>query len=81
MLGGDALDENLRRDALALGAQHGRRAVRVAGADVQAAVAALTLEPHPDVGLDVAEHVAQVQGVVRVRQGARNEDGALDAQD
>ena len=54
VLGGDALDENVGRDAFLLGAQHRRRAVRVARADVQAAVAAQALETHPDVGLDVA---------------------------
>jgi hypothetical protein len=80
MLGLDAFDQSLRCDTFSLRAQHGRRAVSIAGADVKAAMAAQPLETDPDVGLDVTEHVAQVQRIVRVRQGARNEDGALEGQ-
>ena len=80
VLGRHALDEHVGRGAFLLGAQHRRRAVRVARANVQAAVTAKALEAHPDVRLNVLDDVSQVQRAVRVRQGARNEDGALGGQ-
>jgi hypothetical protein len=52
------------------GADHDRRAVRVVGADVDAAVPAQLLEPHPDVGLDVLDQVADVDVPVGVGQRA-----------
>ena len=64
----DARDQLLGRDALRLGLEHDRRAVRVARADVQAVVPAHALEAHPDVGLDVLDDVAEVQRAVGVRQ-------------
>ncbi len=48
----------------------------IAGADVQAVVAAQALEPHPDVGLHVLDDVPEVGRAVGVRQGARDEQGA-----
>ncbi len=66
--------EFLRRDAGLARAEHDRRAVRVAGAHVDAVVAAQLLEAHPDVGLDVLDQVAHVDGPVGVRQRARDED-------
>jgi hypothetical protein len=71
-----AFDQRLRRDAFLLGAQHDRRAVRVVGADVPALVAAHLLEAHPDVGLDVFDQVAEVDGAVGVGQGGGDEDFA-----
>jgi hypothetical protein len=59
--GGDLGDELLRRDALLLGGDHDRRAVRVVGADEVHLVAAHALEAHPDVGLDVLHDVADVE--------------------
>jgi hypothetical protein len=53
---------------------HDRRAVRVAGADVSAIVAAELLEAYPDVRLDVFDEMPHVNGAVGIRQGARNED-------
>ncbi len=69
----DARDQRLRRDAFLLGAQHDRRAVRVVGADVPALVAAHLLEAHPDVGLDVFDQVAEVDGAVGIGQGGGDE--------
>ena len=57
-----------RRDALALGLQHDRRAVRVVGAHEVDLVPLHPLEAHPDVGLDVLHDVADVERSVRVRQ-------------
>ena len=49
----------------------------IVGADVVAFVAAQTLETHPDVGLDVFDHVAEVNGAVGIRQGAGYEYAAF----
>ncbi len=65
-----ALDQRFRRDAFFLRAQHDRGAVRVVCADVMAFVATKLLKPHPDVGLDGFEYVAQMQGAIGVVQGA-----------
>src|SRR5690606_7423997 len=80
VLGGDGLDELLGAHARALGAQHRRGAVRVARADVDAVLAAQALEARPDVGLDVLDHVADVQRVAGVGQRAGDENLALRAQ-
>ncbi|MOA03297.1 hypothetical protein D3C78_1227960 [compost metagenome] len=74
VLGLHAGDQRLRGDAFLLGAQHDRRAVGVVGADVDALVAAQLLEAHPHVGLDVLEHVTQVDRAVGVGQGAGDEN-------
>ena len=67
-------DQLFRGDAFLLGAQHDRRAVGVVGADVGGLIAAQFLEAHPHVGLDIFEHVAQVNGAIGVGQGAGNEN-------
>ena len=74
--GRDLRDQLLRRDAVGVGLQHDRRAVRVVGADEDHFVAAHPLEPHPDVGLDVLHDVADVEQAVRVRQRRRDEQPA-----
>jgi hypothetical protein len=76
MLAMHAVDQLFRRDAFLLGAQHDRRAVRVVGADVPAFVAGHLLEAHPDVGLDVFDQMAEVDGAVGVGQGGGDEDFA-----
>ena len=53
-------DERLFAHAGLPGANHDRRAVRVVGTDVDAAVADELLESHPDIGLDVLDQVADV---------------------
>ena len=68
MLAMHAGDQLFRRDAFLLGAQHDRRAVRVVGTDVPALVAGHFLEAHPDIGLDVFDQVAEVNGAVGVGQ-------------
>ena len=67
-------DQGFGRDALLVGAQHDRGAVGVVGADIPAFVAAHLLEAHPDVGLDVLDEVAEVDGAVSVGQGTGDED-------
>ena len=56
--------------------QHDRRAVGVVGADEAHRVAGHAPRAHPDVGLDVADQVAQVQRAVGVGQGAGDGDVA-----
>ena len=64
------------RDALFFGGEHDGRAVRVVGAAVVAFVAAQFLEAHPNVGLDVFDHVAEVDAAVGIGQRGGNEDFA-----
>ncbi len=56
------------------GANHDRRAVRVVGTDIDAAIAAQLLETHPDVGLDVLDQVPDVDRAVGVGQGTGDQD-------
>ena len=59
------------------GADHDRRAVRVVGADVNAAMPAQLLEPDPDVGLDVLDQMADVDMAIGVGQGGGHENAAI----
>ncbi|SSK54793.1 Uncharacterised protein [Klebsiella pneumoniae] len=61
----------LRCDTELLRFEHDRRAVGVVGADEVDLVAAHSLVTDPDISLDVLQHVAEVDGAVGVRQGAR----------
>ena len=74
MLAADARDQLFRSDAFFLGAQHDGGAVGVIGAHVIALVPLHFLKAHPDVGLDVFHHVAEVDGAVGVGQGAGDQD-------
>ena len=56
------------------GAHRDGGAVRVVGADVGDLAPAHALEAHPDVGLDVLEHVAEVNRAVRVGQRRSDEE-------
>ena len=56
----DVGDKLFWRDAFFLGTQHDCRAVGVICADVSALVAAMLLEAHPHIGLDVLKHMAKV---------------------
>lgn len=67
-------DQLFRGDAFFFRAQHDGRAVCVVGADIDALVAAVLLEAHPHVGLDVLEHVAKVDGTIGIGQGAGDEN-------
>ena len=70
-------DQRFGGDARCVGSQHGRRTVRVARADIDAAVTAHALEPCPDVGLGVFHQVPQVQRPAGIGQGAGHQDIAL----
>ncbi len=77
VLGPDALDQLARGDAFLFRAQHDGRAVRVVGAHVIDFVPAHALEAHPDVGLDVLDHVADVDRSVGIGQGGCDEDATF----
>jgi len=66
-----------RGNAFAIRPEHDRRAVRVVGANVIAEVAALFLETHPNVGLNVFNQVTEMNGAVGVRQCAGDEDFSI----
>lgn len=67
-------DQLFRGDAFLFRAQHDRRTVGVVGADIDALIAAMLLEAHPHIGLDVFQHVAKVNRTVGVGQSAGDED-------
>src|SRR5438034_1066620 len=73
---GDLGDEGLRGFPRLFRRQHDGRAVRVVGAHEMHLVALHALEPHPDVGLDVLHHVADVERRVRVGQRGGDEEPA-----
>ncbi len=60
--------------AFLAGTDHDRGAVSIVGTDVNAAVAAQLLEPHPDIGLDILHQVPDMDVPVGIRQRGRNED-------
>lgn len=70
----DVGDQLFRGDAFFFRAQHDRRTVGVVGADINALVAAVLLEAHPHVGLDVFQHVAKMDRTIGIGQGAGDED-------
>ncbi|MNI54098.1 hypothetical protein D3C73_1089760 [compost metagenome] len=71
----DVGDEGFRGDPCLLRSQHDRRAVGVVGAHEPGLAAAHSTRTHPDVSLDVADQVAQVQRAVGVGQGGGDERG------
>src|SRR5437764_1779823 len=73
---GDLGDEELGGFPRAFGCQHDGRTVRVVGAHEMHLVPLHALEPHPDVGLDVLHHVADVERRVRVGQRGGDEEPA-----
>jgi len=70
MFGMHAGDQLLRRDAFLFRAQHDGRAVRVVGADIPAFAAEHFLQAHPDIGLHVADQMAEMDRAIGVGQGA-----------
>ena len=74
--GGDAGDEGLRRLPGLLGRDHDRRAVGIVGTDEMHLMALHALKAHPDVGLDVLHHVADVERRVGVGQRGGDEEFA-----
>ncbi|EKE16788.1 MAG: hypothetical protein ACD_10C00798G0002 [uncultured bacterium] len=69
MLAMHALDQGFRRNAFFFRPQHDRRAVRVVGANVPAFVAGHFLIAYPDIGLNIFNQMAKVNGAIGVRQG------------
>lgn len=67
-------NQRLGRQPFFFRPQHDRCAVGVVGADVMHGVAPHALEAHPDVGLDVAHEVAEVDVAVGIGQGAGDEN-------
>ena len=65
----DPGDEGFRAHPGFLGRQHDRRAMGVVRTDKMHRVAFHPPCPHPDVGLDVTDQMAQVQRAVGVREG------------
>ena len=70
----DRLDELLGAQPGFLRGQHDRRAMGVVGADEMHGMPAHALGAHPDVGLDVADQMADVQGPVGIGQGIGDKD-------
>ena len=64
------------RRALGPRPDHDRGAVRVVGAEIDAALPAEFLKPDEDIGLDVLDQVPEVDVTVGVGQGRRDEDAA-----
>jgi hypothetical protein len=81
MFDAHAVDELFRRDAGLLGAEHDRGAMRVVGANVMHRMALHALETHPDVGLDVAEHVPEMDRAIGEGQCVGDENVALGHRD
>ncbi|MCY1375169.1 hypothetical protein D9M69_625620 [compost metagenome] len=71
---GDLGHEGLRRHPGLVGRDGDGRAVRVVGAHEVDVGAIHSLVPHPDVGLDVFHHVADVELAVGIRQGGGDEE-------
>ena len=69
-------DQGFRRDPFLLSPQHDGCAVGIIGADIMAFMPAHLLEPHPDVGLNIFDEMAEVNGTVGVGEGAGNENFA-----
>lgn len=76
MFGAYPCNQLLRADAFGLGTQHDWRAVGVVGAHVVHLVALHFLKANPDVGLNVFDQVAQVNGAVGIGQGGGNKNSA-----
>ena len=70
----DAVYELFGGDPLVFCANHYRCAVSVVGAEVKALIAAYFLKPHPDIGLEIFDEMADVDGAVCVGQGGGNDD-------
>jgi len=73
----DIADEVFRRNTGLLGGQHDRCAVRIVGADKPGLAALHALRAYPDVRLDVADQMAEMQMAIRVGQGAGHQQFGL----
>src|SRR5258707_2414457 len=72
----DASNQLLGGDALGLGLEHDRRAVRVVRADEMHDISEHPLEAYPDVGLDVFHDMPDVERAVGVGQRGGDEEFA-----
>src|SRR6266705_3085444 len=72
----DAPDQFLRGNALGLGLEHDRRAVRVVCADEMHDISEHPLEAYPDVGLDVFHDMPDVERAIGVGQSGGDEEFA-----
>ena len=69
-------DDVLLAAAFLASADHGGGAMRVVSADIRSVVAAQFLEPHPHVGLDVLDQMANMDVAIDVRQRGGDEQAA-----
>ena len=60
--------------ALGFRRQHDRCAVRVIRTDIAAVMTAAPLESHPDIGLDLLEHMAKVQRSIGIGESGGHEN-------
>ena len=67
-------DELLLRNALLLGADHDGGAVSVVGTDVNAAMTAHFLKPHPNICLQIFYQMTDVDRAIGIRQRRGYED-------
>ena len=74
MLGRDCLNMRFWRCALRFCVQHDPCAVRVIGADEIGSMSSHPLESDENVGLHVLEHMAEMNGPIRVGQSGSHED-------
>ncbi len=67
-------DQRLFAATLLSSANHDRGAMRVVGANVDAAIPAQLLEPHPDVGLQILDQMTQMDVAIGIREGRSDKD-------
>lgn len=67
---GDGRDHLFRGDPQLLGLEHDRGAVGIVGTDKVHLVTAHSLITNPDIGLDVFQHVAKMDGAIGIGKGA-----------
>jgi hypothetical protein len=73
----DIADEVFRRDTGLLGGQHDRCAVRIIGADEPRLATLHALRANPDVGLDIADQMAEMQVAIGIGQSAGHQQFGL----
>ncbi len=70
-------DQLFRSNAFPIRSEHDRRAVGVIRANVIAKIAALFLETHPNIGLNIFDQMTEMNGAVGVRQRAGDENFSI----
>ena len=73
VIGPHPINEHFRRYTLLISPDHGCRSVRVICANIVDGMATHALEAHPDICLDMLEHMAKVYWAIGIRQSACNE--------